>query len=107
MSETAYVAQFPVLDREAARTFLEFLDPDTDKFTFQTFTDSDEKKKTYQRNRRGRIIDSLAKVLHGTLDQHWPTLVELSRAGAGVFVTINRTTFKGRNKESITGVRAY
>ena len=44
MPSAAPVSHFPVLDRNAALAFLDFLDPDTDKFTFQTFTDSDEKK---------------------------------------------------------------
>jgi hypothetical protein len=45
---------------------------------------------------------------HGTLDQHWPTLADLSRKGAGVFVTINRTTLRGpRTTENVTEVRAY
>ncbi len=108
MPAAAPISQFPVLNREAARTFLESLDADTDKFTFQTFTDSDERKKTYAKDRTGRLIDPLAKVVHGTLDEHWATLVDLSRRGAGVFVTVNRTTLRGRrNQENITGIRAY
>jgi RecA-family ATPase len=50
----------------------------------------------------------LAKVFHGTLDDHWSTLAELSRLGAGIYVTINRTTLQGsRNTRSILAVRAY
>ena len=108
MSDAAPIAQFPVLDRDAALRFLECLDPDTDRFTFQTFTDSDQRKKFYERkSRTGRTLDPLAKVLHGTLDEHWAVLVDLSRRGAGVFVTINQTTLRGRNRENITRVRAY
>jgi hypothetical protein len=47
--------QFPVLDPEAAATFLSFLDPDSDRFTFQSFTDSDEKSR-----RMGRIPEPAA-----------------------------------------------
>jgi putative DNA primase/helicase len=109
MPAAASISHFPVLDREAARTFLEYLDPDTDEFTFQTFTDSEERRKTYTKNERTRLtIDPLAKVLHGTLDEHWATFVDLCRQGAAVFVTVNRTTLCGRrNRENITGIRAY
>jgi hypothetical protein len=107
MSAAAPISHFPVLDRNAAQTFLEFLDPDADQFTFQTFTDSEERKKTYAKT-AGRITDPLAKVLHETLEQHWATLVGLSRQGAGVFVTVNRTTLRGRrNLQSIIAVRVY
>jgi len=109
MTAAAPISQFPVLDRNAAETFLQFLDSDADKFTFQTFTDSEEKKRTYAKNARtGQVIDPLAKVCHGTLDEHWGTLLDLSRRGAGVFIVVNRTTLSGRrNKENITEVRAY
>jgi Family of unknown function (DUF5906)/RepB DNA-primase N-terminal domain/Primase C terminal 1 (PriCT-1) len=109
MSDAAPISQFPVLDREAACTFLKYLDPDADNFTFQTFTDSNDRKKTYQKNpRTGQISDGLAKVLHGSLDEHWAALVDLSRQGAGIFVTVNKTTLCGRrNQENITEVRAY
>jgi hypothetical protein len=103
------MAQFPVLDREAAQTFLRFLDPDTNEFTFQTYTDSDEKRKSFAINpRTKKPVDPLARILHGTLDQYWTTLADLSRNGAGVFVTINRTTLQGaRSTENILEIRAY
>jgi hypothetical protein len=109
MPAAVSISHFPILNRESAQTFLEYLDPDTHQFTFQTFTDSDERKKTYATNARtGHIVDPLAKVFHGTLDEHWATLVDLSREGAGVFVTVNRTTLRDRrNRENITEVRAY
>jgi hypothetical protein len=100
--------QFTAMDRQAAETFLNHLDPDAIEFTFQTFTDSDQKKQTYGKDTRGRIIDPLARVLHGSLEEHYATLVELSRAGAGIFVTINKTTLSGRrNANNISAVRAY
>ncbi len=103
MSEAATVSQFPALDRDAARTFLEMLDPDANEFTFQTFTNSESRRRSFKTK-----ADPLAKVLHGTLDQHYPTLVDLSRNGAGVFVTINKTTLRGsRNRDSVGDVRAY
>jgi hypothetical protein len=101
--------QFPVLNREAAATFLHLLDPEADGFTFQTFTDSDLKKRASKKDHQtGRTTDSLAKVLHGTLDEHYAALVDLSRAGAGIFVTVNRTTLRGRRSaENITDIRSY
>jgi hypothetical protein len=97
------------MNREAAEQYLAYLDPETEQFTFQTFTDSDTKKESYERNPHTKaIIDPLARVLHGTLDRHWATLVDLSRHGAGIFVTVNKTTLHGRrNNENITDVRAY
>ena len=104
MSDAAKVSQFPVLDRDAARRFLEILDPDTNEFTFQSFSDSESRRRSFS----VRAADPFAKVLHGTLDHHYPALVDLSRNGAGVFVTINRTTLRGsRSRESIREVRAY
>ncbi|SFK03250.1 DUF5906 domain-containing protein [Methylocapsa palsarum] len=81
-------------DRAEAERFLHWLDPSMDQFTFQTFDDSAKKDKR------------LAHVLNGSLDQHWGKLFALSRKGAGVFVTINRTDLKGRKTENIIGVRA-
>jgi hypothetical protein len=109
MTNPHEIAQFPVLDREAAQTFLRFLDPDTDEFTFQTYTDSDEKRKSFAINpRTKKPVDPLARILHGTLDQYWTTLADLSRNGAGVFVTINRTTLQGaRSTENILEIRAF
>src|SRR5262245_12767574 len=109
MTNLSEVAQFPVLDREGARTFLQYLDPDTDVFTFQTFTDSEARRKTFEINpRTKKRLDPLARTLHGTLNQHWTTLADLSRNGAGVFVTINKTKLQGRRTaENIIAVRAY
>ena len=96
------------MDRQAAETFLNHLDPDAVAFTFQSFTDSNQKKQTYGKDPRGRIIDPLARVLHGSLEEHHATLVELSRAGGGIFVTVNKTTLSGRRSaNNISQVRAY
>jgi RepB DNA-primase from phage plasmid len=88
--------QFPTINRADAKRFLAALDDRTDRFTFQTFDDNDQRK-----DKR------LARILHGTLDEHYGTLVEFSRRGAGVFVTINTTNFQGRSVECIVEVRAY
>ena len=62
----------------AARAFLTILDP-TGIFTFQTFDDDKERKDM-----------RLARVLHGTLDQHEAALTHLQQKGAGVFMMVNR-----------------
>ena len=85
------VAEF---DRAEAEGFLCWLDPCADQFTFQTFDDRPTKDKR------------LARVLNGSLDQHWELLCVLSRKGAGVFVTINRTDLRGRKDSNILAVRA-
>jgi hypothetical protein len=81
-----------IINRGEAEKFLKALDAETDKFTFQTFDEQGEDK-------------SLVKILHGTLDQHYAKLVELSKAGAGVYVTVNETDLKGRKAENIKRVR--
>jgi hypothetical protein len=92
-----YLAHSPASDPEEARKFLQRLDPDCDEFVFQTFDDS--------QTRRNR---ALAWTLHGTLDQHWSTLEELSRQGAGIFVCINKINLTGRRKtENVIAVQAY
>jgi len=77
-----------------ARVFLDTLDHEG-RFTFQTFDDS--------KDRRDR---SLARIFHGTLDEHEKSLTELQQKGAGVFVMINRGDEKGRTKNNVLRVRA-
>ena len=64
----------------ATKAFLGQLDRN-DIFTFQTFDDNKADKGKF---------DPLAKVLHGTLDQHHASLKHLQQQGAGVFVMVNR-----------------
>lgn len=62
----------------AAKAFLHRLDP-RGIFTFQTFDDDKERQNK-----------ALARVFHGTLDQHLDALTQLQRQGAGVFVMVNQ-----------------
>jgi hypothetical protein len=96
VNSQAGVTQFPILNRADAERFLAILDEDTDRFTFQTFDDDKDRKD-------GR----LARTLHGTLYEHFPTLVNLNRLGAGGFITINATNLQKRAKECIVKVRGY
>ena len=96
MNEPLAVTQFPTIKREDAQRFLRTLDDQTERFTFQLFDDNEKRKDS-----------SLARVLHGTLAERYVTLVDYSRRGAGVFVTVNQTNFRGRTKECIVAVRSY
>ena len=82
-----------VKDRGDARRFLEKLDP-CNSFTFQTFDDSDDKRK------------SLVEVPHGSLEENFTLLEKLNDRGAGIFVTINKTDLKGRKTLNIERIRA-
>jgi len=79
---------------EAAR-FLRMLDPAATRFTFQSFDDDVD-----------RNDKSLTHIIHGSLEQCQARLRRLNNAGAGIFVTINATDFKGRKAENIVRVRA-
>jgi DNA primase RepB-like protein len=81
-------------DREQAGAFLRFLDPEASRFTFQIYDDGSAKR------------PEMAAWFHGSLDALWGELCRLSRAGAGIFVTINETDFKGRKAGNIIRIRA-
>lgn len=89
------VTQNLQLELTTAHAFLKALDQSTNEFTFQTFDDRQARDK------------SLNKILHGTLEQHLKTLIELNNAGAGVFVCVNATNFNGRKLENFVKVRAF
>ena len=90
------IAQFPAINREDVQRFLAVLDERTTRFTFMVFDDNEHRKDKH-----------LTRILHGTLDEVFATLVDYSRRGCGVFVTINTTNLRGRTKECIVEVRAY
>lgn len=83
----------PAHDKEMARKFLAGLDPNATRFTFQFFRDCGA----------GR-----AEIFHGTLDEVWPKVLALNtpQQGAGVFVTVAETDFKGRKVHNIVRPRA-
>ncbi len=102
-------------DIDEARQFLAILAPDETRFTFQTFDDDKERKKVNAERerkkakaegRKPRGTDPLAQTMEGTLEECWPGLVTLNRAGAGIFVAVHRTDLKGRRRdENITHIR--
>lgn len=82
-------------DLEQAQKFLQELDPVVPQFVFQTFDDNAARKD-----------GALARVITGTLNQCAPLLSELNSRGAGIFVTVNRSSNGGRKKADITAYRA-
>jgi hypothetical protein len=83
------------LELAQAREFLEAIAPNEERFTFFTADDL-----------KGRDAPELRRTYHGTLEEHAPALARANVAGAGVFVTINRTDLQGRRLANIMGIRA-
>lgn len=84
----------PTPSKKESQRFLDLLDPNG-MFTFQTFDDDQDRK-----DKR------LAKILHGTLDQHYEELAQFSAQGAGIFVCVNETDLRGRKNSNIQRIRA-
>jgi hypothetical protein len=82
------------VDLQEAQRFLEWLDPEAESFTFQTFDDKKEKR------------SNLVRQLHSDFNSVADKLVELNSAGAGIYVAVQRTDLKGRKTENIVGLRA-
>ena len=82
-------------DISAAEHFLTQLDEAAEYWTFQTFDDDGRRKDP-----------GLARIIHGAMEEHSETLSDLNQRGAGVFVTINETDFRGRKRGNIQRVRA-
>jgi len=80
-------------DIEQAKHFLTLLDEGEEQFTFQTFDDKPGKNPV------------LAKWLHGTIDEHFETLVNYNKAGAGVFVMAQHGDGSGRNIKAVDRIR--
>ena len=94
----------PIPDRAEVDQFLKALDPSPDaRFTFQSFDDNKERK---EERRKAKKKDQFAKIRNGTLAQHWNELVKLNAQGAGIFVTVNETDGKGREKSNVVRIRA-
>jgi hypothetical protein len=90
-------------DQNEAKRFLALLDPNATRFTFQTFDDNEERK---EHRKETHEKDPFAKIIHGTLAEHFDELVRLNAEGAGIFVTINETDFRGRKNNNIVKVRS-
>lgn len=81
-------------DFSEAEKFLQVL-ASGNAVTFQTFDDDDERKDS-----------TLARILHGTLEEHREGLSRLNEQGAGIFVMVNEGDGRGRRKQNVTAVRA-
>jgi hypothetical protein len=84
----------PLIDPTQAAMQLSILGSGSD--TFQIL-DGDKK----------RNDPRLRKILHGTLEQVYPSLVSWQRQGGAVYVCINQTNGRGRKDRDILRVRAY
>jgi hypothetical protein len=91
--------QLPRVNFEAAKLFLEILDPVAESFHFQTFDDVIDGQK---RRKDSRLVCEKAE----GFDHLMPELVSLNNRGAGIYVTINETDGKGRKAENIIRARA-
>jgi hypothetical protein len=96
----AQQAGIPLHDKEMARRQLATLAPSESIFTFQFFSDNKEATKAQK--------DAAAKTVRGTLDEIWPTVLELNTPEnqIGVYVTVNETDDSGRRTaKNVTRVR--
>lgn len=80
-------------DLDQAATFLAALDPEEDRFTFQYF--GEHPASTVR-----------ARHLHARFADAASMLAEVNAAGAGIFVTVNRTDGHGRTAANIVGLRS-
>src|SRR4051812_12340955 len=86
----------PEPDRAEAEKFLRSLCGSADSpIAFQTFDDD-----------KGRGRKGLARILLGTLAQHWSELVRLNMDGAGIYVMINEGDGQGRAEKNVKALRA-
>ena len=81
-----------MIDLDQARRFLDLM-AEGESVTFQTFGDASKSR-------------SLARILHGDLDQHADELSALNSRGAGVFWMVNYGDGKGRAQANVVGVRS-
>lgn len=70
--------------------------PDIRCCTFQTLDDN-----------QARRDHRLTRVLHGSMAEHFHSLVGLNEQGAAISVAVNQTNGAGRKKSDIVGVRAF
>lgn len=83
-------------------SFLKLIQPRSETFVFQTFTDSKAQTRLYQKN---KARDPLACSFIATPEQALARLQPLQDKGAGIFVQLNPGL--GRGKANITGLAAY
>ncbi|WP_119286341.1 DUF3987 domain-containing protein [Azohydromonas sediminis] len=80
------------VDLASARRFLDLL-AGSEAVTFQCFDDRGEDR-------------TLARILHGHIEEHAAALRRLNEAGAGIFWVPNRLDGRGRRAQNVVGIRA-
>lgn len=109
---TPVLDALPRIDLEQARQFIECLTGSADAaVSFQTFADvaksgSDDAERYRERDTKRKKAKQLIKVMHGKLAEHAAELTRLNQRGAGVFLSVNETTLKGRKADDVVKVRA-
>lgn len=86
------------IDLNLAQSYLDYLAHDKAGWTFQTFDDNEKKRK--------ELCCVFSTTVFSSVFGYSFALVKLNNAGAGIFVTVNRTDGKGRKAENIIGLRA-
>lgn len=83
-----------IQNKEFARAHLKFLSGEENSVeVFQVYPDHER-------------CGVKARILIGTLDQHFDELVRLNLAGAAISVVVNQTDLKGRKDENVVRIRA-
>lgn len=89
------IANFQTASKEIAEKHLQFLSGQkTSREVFQIYPDSPK-----------CLVHP--RILIGTLDEHFDTLVAMNRAGCAISVVVNQTDLRGRAGKNIIGIRAF
>jgi hypothetical protein len=90
------------INKELFLSFLKTIQPDSDTFVFQTFTDRKGASKEFRAN---KLRDPLACTFTATAEAGLERVQVLQDKGAGVFIQMNYGV--GRGGKAITGLAAY
>ena len=95
--------KFTESDITAARAFITALtgSPDT-PVVFQTFDDNRKRKDARPKGTH----DPYARVISGRMAEHFDTLANLNKQGAGIFITVQECKPGKRSNDNITSIRA-
>ena len=81
------------MQNDEAMRFLEVLDPTADAFTFHVISKGEP------------TPFLLSSIMHGSLSDLHPQLLELNKEEFGIFVTANEMDGKGSKRDNVIGVR--
>lgn len=91
-----------MINKELFLSFLKTIQPDSDTFVFQTFTDDKTVAKQY---RDAKVSDPLASIINDTPENALVRIQELQNKGAGAFVQMNYSIARGKN--AVTKLAAF